>query len=95
MNTYRIERVNGQFEVVVYERRWFRERRKLIRRLERLSQAEEVFVRAIDEAFAKRLDERRFAPSKLRLRTVSRARMKNTSTPRSFCSTVGHPSPTR
>lgn len=61
MNTYRIECVNGQFEVVVYKRRWFRERRHVIHRVERLAAAEELFLGAIGKDFAKVLDQRRFA----------------------------------
>ena len=62
MNTYRIERVNGKFEVAMYTRRWFSERRTVVHILERLDMAEEIFTGAIGEAYARKLDEDRYVP---------------------------------
>lgn len=62
MKTFRIERVDGEFEVCLYERAWFREKRSMLGRHERLQSAEEHMVHAVVENYSRELDRRRFAP---------------------------------
>lgn len=62
MNTYAIERVNGQFEVAMYERKWFRTRRHLVQACDRLMTAEQLLLGVVGEAYTRKLDRDRFAP---------------------------------
>lgn len=67
MNTYAIERKNSQFEVVMYERKWrwarfrWQQYRHVIHVCDRLMSAEQMLLGLVGEAYARKLDQERFA----------------------------------
>lgn len=61
MNTYRIERVNRRFEVVVYEKRWLWEKRSVVTACDRLMDAEQMLLAVVAEEYSRKLDQDRFA----------------------------------